>query len=159
MVYLYSVLLVAISLLIIWVLILTLRVQKFQRIQKLLLEGEEIDLSTLIKNFTEGENKLKLSIDRLSNEHYKITEMLQGAIQKTAVVRFDAFEDAGGKLSFAAAFLNEHGDGVVLSAINGRSESRTYAKPVKAGSSIFNLSKEEEDAINRAMKYQQSSTN
>ena len=73
------------------------------------------------------------------------------AVQRVGIVRFDAFEDLGGMLSFAVAMLDKEGSGVVLSSINGRNETRIYAKPVEHGGSRINLSGEEEEAIRRAL--------
>ena len=67
------------------------------------------------------------------------------------LVRYDAFEDVGGRLSFSCALLDEHGTGVVLTSINGRQDTRVYAKPVAGGTSSYNLSLEEEEAIRQAM--------
>lgn len=67
------------------------------------------------------------------------------------LVRFDAFEDVGGRLSFSCAILDDHGDGVVVTSINGRRDTRVYAKPVRGGASTFTLSAEEAEAIDRAM--------
>jgi hypothetical protein len=58
----------------------------------------------------------------------------------------------GGRMSFSAALLDDAGDGLVLTSINGRSETRTYAKGVKAGSSDHTLSPEEEQAITYATR-------
>ena len=55
------------------------------------------------------------------------------ALRHVAVVRYDAFGDMGGRLSFSAALLDDQGDGLVLSSINGRSETRTYAKALVGG--------------------------
>ena len=74
------------------------------------------------------------------------------AIRHVAVVRFDAFGDMGGRLSFAVALLDDAGDGLVVTSINGRSETRTYAKGVKAGTSDQTLSPEEEQVIGFAMR-------
>ncbi len=93
--------------------------------------------------------------ERLASLRARVEELagaLQGAVQRVGVVRYDAFPDMGGKLSFSAAFLNARGDGVVLSSISGRQETRTYAKPVKGGRSPHNLSEEEEEAIRVAME-------
>lgn len=73
------------------------------------------------------------------------------AIQRVGLVRFDAFQDMGGKLSFAVAMLDGEGSGIVLSSINGRTDTRIYAKPVEAGASRHNLSDEEAEAIRRAL--------
>lgn len=75
---------------------------------------------------------------------------LHDAIRHVAVVRYDAFADMGGRLSFSAALLDDSGDGLVITAINGRSETRTYAKGVKAGVSEHALSPEEQQAIGYA---------
>ena len=72
------------------------------------------------------------------------------AMRHVAVVRYDAFTDTGGQLSWSMALLDDSGSGVVLSAIQGRNDSRTYAKNVAAWSSETQLSPEEEDAITNA---------
>ena len=72
------------------------------------------------------------------------------ALQHFGMVRFDAFEDMGGRLSFAAAFLDDHGNGIVITSINGRTETRTYAKAIEQMTSEHHLSDEEHEAINRA---------
>ena len=65
---------------------------------------------------------------------------------------YDAFADMGGRLSFSAALLDDAGDGLVLTSINGRTETRTYAKGVKSGVSEHTLSPEEEQAIAFALR-------
>lgn len=74
------------------------------------------------------------------------------SIRHVAVVRFDAFGDMGGRLSFAVALLDDAGDGLVMTSINGRTETRTYAKGVKSGVSDQTLSPEEEQAIGFALR-------
>ena len=63
------------------------------------------------------------------------------------MVRYDALQQLSGQLSFSLALLNSHGDGIVLTSINGRAEARTYAKAVVAGKGAQELSPEEEEAI------------
>jgi len=78
--------------------------------------------------------------------------LVDGSVRHVALLRFDAFEDVGGRLSFSCALLDDHGTGVVLTSINGRQEeTRVYAKPVTMGSSSYNLSTEEAEAIREAM--------
>ena len=72
------------------------------------------------------------------------------ALRHVAVIRYDAFTDTGGQLSWSMALLDDSGSGVVLTSIQGRNESRTYAKNVAAWSSETQLSPEEEDAISNA---------
>jgi hypothetical protein len=72
------------------------------------------------------------------------------ALRHVGVVRYDAFGDMGGRLSFSAALFDDQGNGLVISSINGRSETRTYAKPLVDLRSDHTLSPEEEDAIRQA---------
>jgi hypothetical protein len=72
------------------------------------------------------------------------------ALRHLAVVRYDAFGDMGGLLSWSVALLDDGGSGVVLTSIHGRSDSRTYAKNVAAWTSDQKLSPEEDEAISLA---------
>ena len=73
-----------------------------------------------------------------------------GALRHLAVVRYDAFEEMGGRLSWSLALLDDGGDGVVLTSIRGRNEARTYAKSVTSWRSDQELSPEETEAISHA---------
>lgn len=70
---------------------------------------------------------------------------------RVAMVHYDAFPDMGGKLSFSVAMLDEQGDGIVLSVINGRSATRAWGKRVVGGASRQRLSDEESDVLQRAL--------
>jgi len=72
------------------------------------------------------------------------------ALRDVAIVRYDALQEMSGQLSFSLALLNALGDGIVLSSINGRAETRTYAKPVRAGKGMQELSPEEAQAVHSA---------
>jgi len=73
------------------------------------------------------------------------------AVRNVAVVRYDAFQDMAGRMSYSVALLDAVGDGLVLSAINGRADSRTYAKGILAGDSEQQLSPEERQAVAAAL--------
>lgn len=72
------------------------------------------------------------------------------ALKHLAVVRYDAFGDTGGHLSWSLALLDDHGDGAVLTSIHGRNEARAYAKSIAAWSCDQQLSPEEEEAVAHA---------
>jgi hypothetical protein len=72
------------------------------------------------------------------------------SLRHLAVVRYDAFGDMGGHLSWSMALLDDAGDGVVLTSIHGRSDSRTYAKNVSTWTANQQLSPEETEAISFA---------
>ena len=72
------------------------------------------------------------------------------ALRHVALVRYDAFGEMGGHLSWSVALLDDRGDGVLLTSIHGRSDARTYAKSVSGWSSDQQLSPEELEAVENA---------
>lgn len=78
--------------------------------------------------------------------------LIGSTVRHVGLLRYDAFEDVGGRLSFSCALLNDHGDGAVITSINGRQETRVYAKSVTQGTSSYNLSTEEQEAIRQALE-------
>lgn len=75
----------------------------------------------------------------------------QGALRNVALVRYDAFADLSGRMSFSLALLDDGGDGVTISAIAGRTDTRVYAKAVVAGAGEQELSPEERQAVSSAI--------
>jgi len=96
-------------------------------------------------------DRLEQAVRILNAADKKQQVLIDGSVRHVALLRYDAFEDVGGRLSFSFAMLDHHGTGVVLTSINGRQETRVYAKPVTDGTSSYNLSLEEEEAIRQAM--------
>lgn len=74
----------------------------------------------------------------------------RGSLRHIAVVRYDAFADMGGHLSWSLALLDDGGNGVVLTSIHGRSDARSYAKNITGWSAEQPLSPEEDEAISHA---------
>ena len=95
--------------------------------------------------------RLKVALRDLAAEQRRQAELLMGAVQRVGLIRYDAFDDMGGHLSFSTALLDANGDGVVITSINGRQDTRCYAKPVEGWTSKHNLSQEEELAIQQAL--------
>ena len=75
-----------------------------------------------------------------------------GALKHLSVVRYDAFGDMGGHLSWSLAVLDDAGDGVVVTSIHGRSDSRTYTKSVAGWAGDQLLSPEEQEAVAQARR-------
>jgi Protein of unknown function (DUF4446) len=95
--------------------------------------------------------KVKVAVRQLVGEQRRQADVMLGAVQRVGLVRYDAFEEMGGHLSFSAALLDGSGDGVVITSINGRTDTRCFAKPVQAWTSRHNLTPEEEEAIRQAL--------
>ena len=97
---------------------------------------------------------LQAGIDSLSRALFErlgeAEKRLDGAVSKTAVIRYDAFNETSGHQSSSVAMLDDRGDGVIFSAILQREQARVYVKPVEAGSSSFELSPEERQALEQA---------
>jgi hypothetical protein len=94
---------------------------------------------------------LHAEVQEAVTEAREVGDRLRNSISKVGVVRYDAFDDMGGALSFSAALLDQQGDGMVISAINGRSETRCYAKSVAGAVGDHSLSTEEVAAVEAAM--------
>ena len=90
---------------------------------------------------------LPTDVDGLRGEVQALRVEVADALRHLAVVRYDAFGDMGGHLSWSMALLDDAGNGVVLTSIHGRSEARTYAKNVSSWSCDQALSPEEDEAI------------
>ena len=108
-------------------------------------------LEVLVEAHANAIRRLETAVRQLALGERRLGELAEVAVRNVAVVRFDAFEDMGGRLSFSAALLDGHGDGVVITSINGRQDTRCYAKRVRNGASAHNLSDEERQAIREAL--------
>ena len=101
-----------------------------------------------------------LEVDKLiemskiqGNEIRRIKEIQGRTANKIGIVKYDAFPDVGGRLSFARAMLDESDSGFVLNAIHGREGCYTYIKEIVKGESYIVLGKEEKEALRQAVNY------
>ena len=138
-------------------LMLALRLRKLRREYALLRssDGEERDIFAILGRAIrriEATDKRLDGVSSMIEQHHALGRF---SLQKFGIVRYNAFEEMGGNLSFSLALLDDHGDGVVVTSINGRTEARTYAKPVRSLDSSHNLSDEERQAIHAAMAGQE----
>jgi Protein of unknown function (DUF4446) len=89
-------------------------------------------------------------VEQLDELCQQLERTLQHAIQRVGIVRFNPFSDTGGDQSFSIALLDGAGDGLVISSLFGRAETRVFAKPVQSGQSKYTLTGEEQEAIQLA---------
>lgn len=134
------------------VVVLALRLRRMNRQYKIVRgEGDEVDLVAILSAWGGQIDGYGQKLDSLAVDLKREIGSRRLGIQRFHVVRYDAFEEMGGRLSFSAALLDDHGDGLAITSINGRTESRTYSKPIRNLSSEHNLSEEEREAISKAM--------
>lgn len=96
--------------------------------------------------------RVPADLDEVARATTELRADVGRALRHLAVVRYDAFGDMGGHLSWSLALLDDEGDGVVLTAIHGRADTRTYAKNVQRWSSSTQLSPEETEAVSLARR-------
>ena len=135
------------------VLFLAMRLRKLRKEYSLLRseDGKERDIFAAVGRSLKKNEATDERLDNLARSIEAQAALSRFAIQKFGMVRYNAFEEMGGNLSFSLALLDDHGDGVVLTSISGRTEARIYAKPVKSLTSTHNLSDEEREAIASAV--------
>ena len=79
-----------------------------------------------------------------------LSKKVRQTFQKVGLVKYDAFNEMGGKLSFSLALLNENEDGIILNAVHSREGCYTYMKDIIAGNAVVSLSEEEKAALESA---------
>jgi len=139
--YFYIIGMAAVLLLAVWIWTIEWRLKKFFRGKK------AKDLEDVLISLSDELKKLTLSKEEIEGYLETVERRLRKSIQNINTIRFNPFEDAGSNQSFAIAFLNEHGDGVVISSLYSRERVNVYAKPIKNYQSEYTLSDEEKEAV------------
>ena len=111
---------------------------------------------TLIKRLDQVDTLLAANSANEKNIK-KIFANMKSTFQKVGLVKYDAFHEMGGKLSFSLALLNETNDGFVMNAVHSREGCYTYIKEIIDGNSIIVLADEEKEALEMAMEENKSS--
>ncbi len=139
-------------LLLVWVTLISYNLGLLRRSQRILSRGKtDSSLQDILAQHFVRVDGLEDRIEHLEYNLDALHNLQLNTIQRIGLVRYDAFDDMGGELSFALALLNEHGDGIIMSTITGRQENRTYTKQVVKGRAAIQSSAEEDAAIKQAM--------
>ena len=119
--------------------------RKYVSFMKKLGNGNNLD--GMLKEYIEEVKSIKKDNSEIKGYYTKLDQDIASCIQKVGLVRYNAFKDVGSDLSFAIALLDGNDNGVVLNGIYGSEYSNIYAKPIKKKESNYQLSQEEEYAI------------
>ena len=109
-------------------------------------DGQESFVEVVARKTAEVE-ALRDDVARLADNLRGTQRELQMAVRHVGIVRYDAFGDMGGRMSFSAALLDDHGNGFVITTVHARSESRSYIKELRGGMAEVALSPEESAAV------------
>jgi len=115
---------------------------------------EEGRLSDIVEHLENNANAISEVQARLEDTRAALCEQgkaLEGCLQKVGIVRFNAFDDVGGEQSFAVVLLDSQANGIALSGLYGRQDSRVYAKAIFKGQGERPLSDEEQQALAKAL--------
>ena len=132
----------------------SMKLTRFMKKYRIFMRGK--DAVSLEKAFSQK----FLEVDKIvelnkihANEIRRIKEIQSRTANKIGIVKYDAFPDVGGRLSFALAMLDESDSGFVLNAIHGRDGCYTYIKEIVKGESYVALGQEEKEALRQAVNY------
>jgi Protein of unknown function (DUF4446) len=127
-----------------------LRLSGIQARYRILWAGGQKDVVAVLSDQSGEITHLQADVEGVRTQLSRTATDLGQSLRHVAVVRYDAFGDMGGRLSFSAAIIDDRGDGLVISSIHARGESRTYAKGVVEGDSEVTLTPEEQQALGAA---------
>jgi len=128
-----------------------LKLRRVRAAQLVLLGGGKDDLVDFAVSLQGRIDDLYRAVDEVAGALSRVDQRIDGAVAKTAIVRYDAYKDTGGHQSSSVALLNSGRSGLVVSAIQGRDYARIYMKEVERGQAPVALSPEELEAVERAM--------
>jgi hypothetical protein len=129
------------------------QLRNVRRAQKVMIGNGTGDLVDFAISLQARIDDLHRAVDEVAAGLSRIDKRVDGCLSHTSIVRYDAYEDAGGHQSASLAFLDAARSGVVVSAIQGRDYARIYVKELDRGRASVALSPEEQQAVDRAMAY------
>ncbi|HEY3105774.1 MAG TPA: DUF4446 family protein [Gaiellaceae bacterium] len=129
------------------------QLRRIREAQKVLIGRGKDDLVDFAVSLQTRIDDLHRAVDEVAAGLSRIDKRVDGCLSHTSIVRYDAYEDAGGHQSASLAFLDAARSGVVVSAIQGRDYARIYVKELDRGHPSVALSPEEQEAVDRAMAY------
>jgi uncharacterized protein DUF4446 len=130
-----------------------LKLRRVRKAQVVLLGTGKDDLVDFAVSLQTRMDDLHRAVDEIAAGLARLDKRIDGCLSHTSIVRYDAYEDAGGHQSASLAFLDAGRSGVVVSAIQGRDYARIYVKELDRGRPSVALSPEEQEAVERAMAY------
>ena len=135
----------------IMLIVIMFKVNKLKKRYEVFMSGKDVKSleDTLIMRLEQIDTLIKANSENVENIEV-LAKRMKSAFRKVGLVKYDAFHEMGGKLSFSLALLNENEDGFILNAVHSREGCYTYMKDIIAGNAVVVLSEEEKTALNMA---------
>lgn len=151
--YLFLILLIINIVLLILIIVAFMQIRRFTKKYNKFMQGKnasslEKDIMTLYEDNT----FIKAGVEKNKKDIAELFEKHQTTFQKMGLVKYDAFKEMGGKLSFTLALLDENNNGVLLNSVHSSDGCYSYTKRIKNGDSAITLSNEEKVAVERAIQ-------
>lgn len=128
------------------------KINKLKKKYEKFMQGKDAkSLEKDIIGLYEDNKFLKTTVDKNKHDIRRLYKNMESTFQKIGIVKYDAFQQMGGKLSFSLALLNENNDGFILNSVHSSEGCYSYTKEVKAGECSISLGEEEQKALNMAM--------
>ena len=147
---------VALVLLIFWIITIVnlVQIKKLKKKYEKFMSGSDAQTleDTIAKHLDQIDGLISSNATNEKNIG-QLTNQIQYAFQKVGLVKYDAFQEMGGKLSFSLCLLNEKEDGFIINAMHSREGCYTYIKEIIAGNCVIILSDEEKEALEMAKAY------
>ena len=123
-----------------------------KRLDAFLCGKDGMSLEESIISVHEENKYLKSCADRNKKDIRILYKKAERTISKVGLVKYDAFQQMGGQLSFSLALLDEHNDGFIINSVHGTDGCYSYTKQIIRGQSDIDLGKEEKQALDMAMQ-------
>lgn len=122
-----------------------------KKYDKFMLGKNAESLENEITDLFEDNKFIKNSIEKNKKDIHALYRKFESSLQKVGIIKYDAFDQIGGKLSFCMALLDENNNGFILNSVYGAEGCYTYTKEIKNGNCETSLGQEEEKALSIAM--------
>lgn len=141
-----------IIILLILLIVLMIKSNKMKkRLDRFLTGKDGKSLEQDIIGLFEDNKFLKVNADKNKKDMRVLTKKLENAYQKMGLVKYDAFQQMGGQLSFSLCLLDDNNNGFIINSVHSTEGCYSYTKEIKAGESAIDLGEEEEEALSIAL--------
>lgn len=126
---------------------LSSRLNALQKKYDFFTQGKEANIDEVLTRTLDELNTTRAELAELQDKHARLKKQVQNCLQNVKMVRYDAFDAMGGKMSYSLLLTDANNRGIILTSIYGRDESRNFAKDIDNGKSSYVLADEEKQLL------------